>query len=96
MSRDEFPALTAFFAGYLHEDLVPEHGSAERAARSFRADATPDERRAVRAELRRLLARSEGWPLADLRRAVAALGAAWLPASRADIAALLLERFDRD
>ena len=89
VSPVEFPALTAFFSGYLHEDFVPEHGTARQAARAYRADASPAERSALDEELRRLLARTEGWPLPDLRRALTGLGAAWHPAARADVEALL-------
>lgn len=89
VSREEFPALAAFFSGYLHEDFVPEHGTAKQAAQAYRADATPAERRDMDEELRRLLARSERWPLSDLRRAITTLGAAWHPAARADVEALL-------
>jgi hypothetical protein len=96
VSREEFPALTAFFSGYLHEDFVPEHGTSTQAARAFHGDASADERRAVNMELIQLLARTEGWTLGDLRRALADLGAAWLPSSRAEVEALLSEPPDQD
>jgi hypothetical protein len=95
LRRKDFPALADFFAGYLHEDLLPEHGSAGAAAGAFRADATVAERRKVQEELKRLLARTEGWSTLDLQRAVAALGAAWIPAARVELEELVA-RWDDD
>ena len=89
VSPRAFPGLSAFFAGYLHQDFIPEHGSAPSAARAFLADASDVERRQVAEELRRLMERTRTWPLEDLQRAVSSLGAAWMPASREELAALL-------
>jgi hypothetical protein len=87
--RIGYPALRAFCRGYLHEDAVEEHGSAAGAVQAFRADASAREQRALEADWRRFASDTAGWPLervADqLRRT---LGAAWQPATAADLAAL--------
>ena len=85
---EDFPALAQFFGGYLHQDFLLEHGSAPAAARSFRADASPDEARAVDDELDRLLAMTERWTVTQIRRFLKSLGAAWLPSTRADLETL--------
>src|SRR6476659_8135982 len=85
---EDFPALAQFFGGYLHQDFLLDHGSAPAAARSFRADALPDEARAVDDELDRLLILTERWTVTQIRRFLKSLGAAWLPSSRADLEAL--------
>ena len=85
---EDFPALAQFFGGDLHQDFLLDHGSAPAAARSFRADASPDEARAVDDELDRLLILTERWTVTQIRRFLKSLGAAWLPSSRADLEAL--------
>ena len=85
---EDFPALAQFFGGYLHQDFLLDHGSAPAAARSFRADASPDEARAVDDELDRLLILTERWTVTQIRRFLKSLGAAWLPSTRADLEAL--------
>ena len=85
---EDFPALAQFFGGYLHQDFLLDHGSAPAAARSFRADASPDEARAVDDELERLLTLTERWTVTQIRRFLKSLGAAWLPSTRADLEAL--------
>jgi len=89
---EDFPALAQFFGGYLHQDFLLDHESAPAAARSFRADASPEEARAVDDELDRLLAMTERWTVTQIRRFLKALGAAWLPSSRADLEALRAPR----
>ena len=95
VARDQFPALSEFLAGYLQEDFRQEHGSPAAAARAFAADADAPERQALAVDLHRFLALTEGWPLDDLRQALTTLGAAWHPASRAEVEALVTERLDQ-
>jgi hypothetical protein len=89
VTRDQFPSLSEFLAGYLHEDFPLDYGTPRDATRAFVDEATPAERDRVDRELRRFLAQTEGWPLEEFRHALAALGAAWQPASRAELEALL-------
>ncbi len=89
IAPETFPALSAFFGGYLHQDLVPVHGSAGAAAQAFVQDAGDDARDAVRQELIRLIALVRGRNHGVLRRAMRSLGAAWSPSSVAEVEALL-------
>jgi hypothetical protein len=81
--------LSEFLAGYLHEDFPLDYGTPRDAARAFADEASPAERDSVDRELRRFLAQTEGWPIEELRQALASLGAAWQPASRAELEALV-------
>lgn len=88
--RDDFPALTSFFRGYLHEDLAEVHGSIRAAARAFCADANPDERRQLARELEALVSASAAWSRGDLRRFVTrVLASRWEPESRDELTQLL-------
>lgn len=89
LSREEFPALHAFLAGYLHEDFVQEHATPESAARAFHREATAGERSVLAREATRFLTLTESWPWADVRAALSELGSAWRPRSRAMLAAVL-------
>jgi hypothetical protein len=96
VSPDDFPALARFFGGYFHQDLVPVHGSANRATQAFAADADAADREAVRQELHRLIALVGTRGPAALRRAVRALGAAWTPATLGDVESLLAHLHEPD
>ena len=85
----DYPQLRQFFEGYLHEDFVQEHKSAEGALRAFEADASAAELRRFRAEAKRLLARVESEELDKIRELLATLGSAWAPRSRAAVVKLL-------
>lgn len=88
--REEFPALTQFVRGYLHEDYPEVHGSLPVAAAAFCADANADERRQVARELEALVRVSARWSLRDLRRFVTRdLASRWEPESRGELAELL-------
>jgi hypothetical protein len=82
-------ALVDFARGYLHQDVIAEHGSANGAAAAFCEDASDDERRRLAEDLLRLSDAARGWPAATLARFFAdELGAAWTPATLSDIHAL--------
>jgi hypothetical protein len=90
LDKGEFPALTAFLRGYLHEDFVEEHGSAREAAAAFCRDASPEERRRLAEQIARLVEAARGLPPTALRRFVTRdLGSGWAPQSAADLADLL-------
>ena len=77
-----FPVLRRAFAGYLHEDVLVDAGSAESALRTFLTDAAPDERRQFRREAARFLMQAAAMDLAELHDALHQLGSRWIPASR--------------
>jgi hypothetical protein len=86
----ELPALAAFARGYLHQDVIAEYGSAVGAVAAFAEDASGDERRQLEADLERLLRALEGRSATTVARYFGdELGAAWVPASVADVRALL-------
>ncbi|MFN8061291.1 MAG: contact-dependent growth inhibition system immunity protein [Vicinamibacterales bacterium] len=86
----ELPTLRAFARGYLHEDFAVEHGDPALALAAFIADASIDERAALRDECEWLLRTLASMRLRDVRAVfVEALGSAWRPASVAQVAALL-------
>ena len=86
-----FPALRRVFGGYLHEDVLAEHGSAEAALRAFRADASPAELRRFRKDITRFLAQTATLDLDELRRILYKLGCRWVPPSHEALIALLTD-----
>jgi hypothetical protein len=90
LRRSDFPALTSFARGYLHEDFPDVHGSAVAAAAAFSEDANPEERRQLVQEVEALARVAEGRSVRDLRRFMTrALGSRWEPRSRDEIMELL-------
>lgn len=75
----EWPALVAFFRGYLHQDAGQEHGSVELAFDQFWDDAAADERAAFARQWRLFLTRIEGRAWHRLERRLLPLGLAWMP-----------------
>jgi hypothetical protein len=86
-----FPALRRVFGGYLHEDVLAEHGSADAALRAFRADASPADLRRFRRDVTRFLAQTATLDLEELRGVLHQLGCRWIPPSRDTLVALLTE-----
>ena len=77
-----FPELQRFFAGYLHEDVLVEHGSPKAALRAFRADAAPADERRFRREVKRFLTQTSTLDFDKVRALVHQLGSRWTPPSR--------------
>lgn len=81
--RENFPSLSGFLSGYLHEDFQAIHGSARAAAEAYCADASPEERRQLLEELTTLSLLAADRPVRDLRRFLAKdLGSRWELTSR--------------
>ena len=90
LRADEFPALTSFVQGYLHQDFPEVHGSVAAAAAAFCTDAGVEERRQLAEELEALVHATSGRSPRHVRRFVVGdLGSGWTPASRDDLLALL-------
>ena len=94
---DALPQLRSFARAYLHQDLAVESGSAVSAARAWVASASAAERAAMAEELTRASAVMAALSLPAARRFVERdLGAAWVPASRAELAEVLAVLRSRD
>ena len=68
LTPEELPRVAFFLATYLHEDLVPVHGSASKAAYAYVAEAEIDELEELAAEWEVLKAAAHHLPLASLNR----------------------------
>jgi hypothetical protein len=84
-STAHFPALRAFFAGYLHQDFRDEYGSAVGAVEAFRRDASDSEAKAVRQEWNVWRTALDQTSPEEIAKAVRQLGSAWRPESTADL-----------
>ncbi len=89
LGAQPFPRLSRFASGYLHQDFVIEHKTPGGALKAFLADASPDERAELLADVERFLAESLWRPWSEVRAAFLALGGAWAPRSRAELVALV-------
>jgi len=88
----ELPHLAAFLAAYLHEDLVPVHGSAQRAAFEYARDTDLEELAELAAEWRVLRLAAARLPLARLNRLLRErFRSGWHVASRAEVEAVAHE-----
>ena len=85
----KFPALSAFLAGYLHQDFQLDHQTPAGAARAFHRDADATDRAALSKEAARFLAATESIDWSLVRDALDRLGSAWAPRTRADLVRLL-------
>jgi hypothetical protein len=86
---EEFPMLSQFVAGYLHEDFVQVHSTPAGAMRAFLADASAAERDQLRQEATRFLSAASTRPWPEVASAFHRLGGAWSPRTRAELASLL-------
>ena len=86
----EFPELARVFSGYLHEDVVVEHGSPAAALRKFHDDASPAEWDRFQREALRLAELAEARDFDDICRMVQRLGSRWIPPSAEALITLLI------
>jgi hypothetical protein len=77
VSRNDYPKLSEFLRGYLHQDAAEEYDSADEAADEFLADADSDEKASLQKEVRAFLQRSERLSLTAQNSALKALGSYW-------------------
>lgn len=85
---ERFPHLAAFLAGYLHQDFVLDHQTPAGALKAFLNDAGPKDRTALAADWKAFRSAIEGAGWRETKEALAALGGAWRPDSRAALLAL--------
>ena len=95
ITPDALPRLAFFLAGYLHEDLAPEHGTAARAAYEYAAEAELDELEELAREWEVLRAAARALPLGRLNALLRSrFGSAWQAATAEEIEAVARE-FER-
>jgi CdiI immunity protein len=90
IDRERFPRLVEFAEGYLHQDMLPQHGTAEGALQAYLEDANPREIAELKSEWQRLRGQSakrssESSSLLFFQDAFRILGAAWTPQTRAEL-----------
>ena len=90
----DFPYLSEFARGYLHQDLIPEHGTALQATVAYLSDLSPADRKNVADEAFRLRAVAKGLSSAEINHLMAKLGASWSFVSKDELEQVLqtLER----
>jgi hypothetical protein len=88
-SKDQFPLLTEFARGYMHEDMAPEYGSPEGAARAYIADLSAPEKKALSAEARRMAHSAQEWSDEEANQQLHRMGAVCLLRSRDEFVELL-------
>lgn len=81
----DYLALTNFFRGYLHQDVMAVHGSPIRAAQQFRKDADEREAAVVHAELERLLDETSALSDTEISDLLENFGSSWRFATRQEI-----------
>lgn len=88
-ARQRFPAIEAFAAAYLNQDVHDVYGGPLAAADAFRADASPEDLRRVVSEWAAFRAALPRGPSIDrLVRFQQAFGAGWLPSRFSQVAAV--------
>ncbi|HLX63938.1 MAG TPA: contact-dependent growth inhibition system immunity protein [Planctomycetota bacterium] len=88
-SRKDYPQLSAFVGGYLHQDYIDDSGSPAGALDKFIAQANPEQRRALTAEFGAFMNAIEAVPFAQAQEWwTRELGSAWLPADKNELLAL--------
>ena len=80
-----YPALLEFLPAYWHEDFGAEYRSAAQAIAALVSDARGVQIRNVSLEWRALRKALAVQPLHNFQHALAALGAAWFPASEQEL-----------
>ena len=88
-SASRFPMIRTLLRGYLHEDFVAKHGSAEGAVRAFCKDASPADVRKLAAEWRMLSVNTANWTVGEVASFLTKdLGGAWMPQSKRELGQL--------
>ena len=89
ITREEFPMLTEFARGYLHQEVVVEYGSTSAAASDYIEDLEYDERKQLAKEVEGFREATRGHSHSETNKALQLLGSAWeFPAER-DLGAML-------
>jgi hypothetical protein len=89
VSRNDYPKLSEFLRGYLHQDAAEEYDSADEAAEEFLADADSAEKATLQKEVRKFLHWSERQSLTGQNAALKGLGSYWTFDSPAELTRFL-------
>ncbi len=85
----EFPHISEFVRGYLHQDVIPEYGTAMNAAAQYLNDLAPRDKSALAAEVLNLRSISEHWNVAQINEHFRNMGSAVAFKSSAEFVRLL-------
>ncbi len=88
-NKDHFPLLREFARGYLHQDMVPEYGDANGAAKAYISDLGKTERKGLAAEARKMATAAKNWTNDEVNQQLHGMGAACTLASRDELIELL-------
>lgn len=91
---DDFPRLSEFARGYLHQDLIPEHGSALQATKAYLQDISSSEQTQVADEAFRFRGLAHHWSNQEANEAMGALGGSWTFISKDELT-LVLQMLER-
>lgn len=89
LNPDNFPMLSRFVGGYLHQDFMLDYKTPAEALLAFLREASASERAQLRREAARFVKESTHLAWADARQAFESLGGAWSPPSRRGLVSLL-------
>ena len=94
IDKTQFPLLSEFARGYLHQDLIPEHGSPLKATKAYLNDLSTTERKKAADEAFRFRKLMRGLSSAEVNRVMSKLGASWRFVSKDELDQVLqtLER----
>jgi hypothetical protein len=92
VNSNNFPLLAEFARGYLHQDLVPEHGSPLKAAEAYLRDISVTEHARLAVEARKFRSLTRGGD--DANAAMQKLGSVWIFRNKSELEQLL-QRFER-
>jgi hypothetical protein len=85
VNPSEFPRLSELARGYLHQDLIPEYGSALQATLAFLKDLPASGRKEAAAEAFRFREIIHEWRNAAANEAFASLGSSWIFIARDEL-----------
>jgi hypothetical protein len=94
IDKSDFPRLSEFVRGYLHQDLIAEHRSPLQAAKAYMRDLSPTERKKVANEAFRFRGLVRELSSAEVNGVMAQLGSSWTFIAKDDLDQVLqtLER----
>ncbi|HXM99074.1 MAG TPA: contact-dependent growth inhibition system immunity protein [Candidatus Dormibacteraeota bacterium] len=87
-SAADYPRLTEFFDGYLHQEFRDEYGSPGAAAQAYCNDASHQQVVEAESEWAKLRKNLEGQAISKWQEVVDKLGGSWRPQTEEDLLSL--------